>query len=325
MVKKGFRGETLFYAVLAQAILLALTVFVVVMRPFDATEPSFKAQKSIYLPQRELEHAVALSEFQQSVGLPKMVERLTVDSLQSSGLPPLPELSDSEYDPFESTDFLSSDASALLSDSGLMQGLGNLSTATSTASFFGLEDNAQKVVIIVNTSASVMRKASRRGVSIQKIQDEVIEMIKGLESGTLFGIVQFSQGVRVFSEFLVPAISRNKASVSSWVRENLKGNPPVNFASIYFGHEAAFESAFQLEPDVIFLVTDGVLNRRTVSNGKTSYPVISYQKLSRSIDRLSRDVVKRPRVHVVGFEMTASDSENMQKFTRKLGGQLREF
>ncbi len=43
MVKKGFRGETFFYAVLAQAVLLTLTVFVVVLRPFDSIEPSFKA------------------------------------------------------------------------------------------------------------------------------------------------------------------------------------------------------------------------------------------------------------------------------------------
>jgi hypothetical protein len=43
MVKKGFRGETFSYAILAQGVLLALTVFVVVLRPFDSIEPSFKA------------------------------------------------------------------------------------------------------------------------------------------------------------------------------------------------------------------------------------------------------------------------------------------
>jgi hypothetical protein len=129
----------------------------------------------------------------------------------------------------------------------------------------------------------------------------------------------------VFSEFLVPAISKNKESVSTWVRGYLKGNPPVDSESTYFGHEAAFEAAFKLEPDVVFLVTDGVLNRRTVSGGKTRYPVISYQTLDRSIERLGRDVFKRPRVHVIGFEMAASDSENMRKLTRKSGGQIREF
>ena len=323
LVKKGFRGETLFYAVIAQAVFLLLTVFVVVMRPMVAPEPSFKAQKSIYLPQRELEHAVAVSEFQQSVGAPSMGERLSVDSLQANGLPPLPELSDSQYDPFENTDFLSADA--LLRGSGLMEGLGDLKTATSTASFFGLEDNAQRVVLIVNTSASVVRKARRKGVSIQKIQNEVIELIAKLDSGTLFGIVQFSQGTRVFSDFLVPATSRNKKSVSIWVREKLKGNPPVASESIYLGHEAAFESALKLEPDVIFLVTDGVLNRKTMVKGKASYPVISYQTLEHSIERLSRDVLTRPRVHVVGFEMSDSNAKNMRKLTRKSGGQIREF
>ena len=128
---------------------------------------------------------MALSEFEQGMGLPKMVERLSVDSLQSSGFPPLPELSDSEYDPSESIDFFSSDASALLRGTGLMLGLVNLSTEVSSTSFFGLEDTGQKVVIIVNTSASAMGKARRKGVSIQEIQNEVIEMIDGLESGTL--------------------------------------------------------------------------------------------------------------------------------------------
>ena len=123
----------------------------------------------------------------------------------------------------------------------------------------------------------------------------------------------------------MPAISRNKESVSTWVRQYLKGNPPVDSGSTYFGHEAAFESALKLEPDLIFLVTDGVLNRRTVADGKAKYPVISYQTLNRCIERLSRDGLTRPHVYVVGFEMAASDSDNMRKLTRNSGGQVREF
>jgi hypothetical protein len=137
--------------------------------------------------------------------------------------------------------------------------------------------------------------------------------------------VQFSQGVRVFPDFLAPATAGNRAAARAWVKQNLKGNPPVGPDDAWFGHEAAFEAAFRFEPDVVFLVTDGVLDRREVSGGRVSYPQISYATLRNSLHAFQRGSSRDVHIHVIGFEMKSSDAENMRQLAREYHGQVREF
>src|SRR5690606_34907524 len=134
----------------------------------------------------------------------------------------------------------------------------------------GIQDTGERIVIVVNTSVSVVNKAEARGVTIERIQEEMIALIDGLDATTLFGIVQFSQGVRSFEDFLAPATRTNKEAVRRWVPANLRGNPRARVDQEYFGHEAAFQAAFALNPDVIFLLTDGQLDRRQGVSGAYS-------------------------------------------------------
>jgi hypothetical protein len=150
-------------------------------------------------------------------------------------------------------------------------------------------------------------------------------VIDGLDGGTLFAIVQFSQAVRGFPDFLAPATAANRAAARTWVGANLKGNPPVTGDAAWYGHEAAFEAAFRLEPDVIFLVTDGVLDRREVAGGKVSYPEISYDTLLASLRGFQRGSTREVRIHVVGFEMKPADATSMRQLARAYRGQVREF
>lgn len=317
------RAGPVLYAVLAQAVFLIGSVFVVVLIPPMGTEPEFTAAPSIHLPQRELEHRVALAEFQQAVSAPPMMERLTSSALLPEGLPPLPIASDSTFSPMEFSALAPPDAHSILGTGGL---LGAASSAQASASsFFGIEDTGRRVVIIVNTSASVVHKAARRGVTIERIQEEMTGLIDSLESSSLFGIVQFSQGVRVFADFLAPATAANKEAVRQWVPANLRGNPRATAGQEYYGHEAAFAAAFRLDPDVIFLLTDGQLNRREGSPGNYSYPEIPYTELMRTLRNLRGGLSRPVRVHVVGFEMKSSDAEGMRRLTREFQGQIREF
>lgn len=316
------RAGPLLLALCVQVILLLITVFIVVVIPSKKEEPEFIGGKTIYLPQRELEHRVALAEFQQAVSQPPSIERLTTAALLPAGLPPIPSLIHNQTDPAESS-LIPSDAQAMLGQSGLLGA--STKSNQSAASFFGIEDTGQRIVVIVNTSVSVVKKALRRGVSIERIQNEMIGLIETMDSNTLFGIVQFSQGVRTFENFLAPATANNKEAVKLWVPANLKGNPTTRTGQLYYGHEAAFEAAFALEPDIIFLVTDGQLNRRQGSPGDYSYPEIPYPELHQTIRSLQEKWGASPRIHAVGFEMKENDVEGMRQFTRQFGGQLREF
>ncbi len=320
---KRRRAGPLLFAIAAQALVLAASVFVVVMIPPSRTEPEFTAPKTIHLPQRELEHRVALAEFQQAVSAPPTIERLTSSALLPDGLPPLPATPDATFTPMETTATGVPDLHALLGAAGF-PGAGAPGGASSS-SFFGIEDSGQRIVIVVNTSVSVVNKAARRGVTIERIQEEMTGLIENLDTSALFGIVQFSQGVRTFEDFLAPATEANKQAVRQWVPANLRGNPRASPNQEYYGHEAAFAAAFRLEPDVIFLLTDGQLNRREGTPGNYSYPEIPHSVLTRTLRALQRESPRPVRIHAVGFEMNRSDAEGLRRLTREFNGELREF
>jgi len=323
--RRRLRPGTLVAAIGIQAAVLFLATYIIVAKPWQRVEPEFVAKKTIYLPQRELEHRVAVAELQQAAAKPLPLEKLVTSALLPPDLPALPTVPQTEFNPLENADFLARDAQALLAQSGLSGAMAGLKSAASTAAFFGVEDRGERIVIVVNTSVSVRNKAQRRGVSWERIQEEVTGVIDRLDGGTLFAIVQFSQGVRVFPEFVAPATAANRAAARDWVGANLKGNPPVGADAPWFGHEAAFEAAFRLEPDVIFLVTDGVLDRREVNGGRVTYPQITYDTLLGSIRSFQRGAARDVRVHVVGFEMKPADAASMRQLARAFRGQVREF
>ena len=316
---------TIFYALMAQAVILLVSGFVVVVAPRLRSDPEFTAGRTVYLPQRELEHRVALSEFQQSAAQPLQLEKLVTSALLPPDLPALPTVPRTDFSPMDDAATLSRDAQALLGQSGFAGAVGGLKSAKSTAAFFGIEDSGERIVIVVNTSVSVRNKAQRRGVSWEHIQNEVRTLIDGLDAGTQFAIVQFSQAVRVFPDYLAPATTANRLAAREWVGRFLKGNPPVADDQVWFGHETAFEAALRLEPDVVFLVTDGVLDRREVRNGRVAYPEVSYATFAESLRGFRRGSARDPRVHVIGFEMKGAGAEAMRKLAQSHGGRVREF
>ncbi len=263
-------------------------------------------------------------DLQRRMSRPRTFQRLAVESTFDTALPALPSLPREAFDQSDLGSAFLEDSSSALGAVGLADLASGLSARESAAEFFGVKDNGRRIVIIVNTSASVVRKAARRGVSIERLQSEAAGLIEGLDSGTLFGIVQFSQGARSFPPQLAPALKKNKALAEAWVRSELRGNPPIADEA-RLGHEAAFHEALRLQPDLIFLVTDGVLNRRVRSGNGYSYPTISYEQLTSAIEREMRDNGASPRIHAVGFELGEKESVGLQALTRRFGGSLRSL
>ena len=91
------------------------------------------------------------------------------------------------------------------------------------------------------------------------------------------------------------------------------------------GHEGGLKLAVDMEPDLIFLVTDGVLNKRVKAAGSHKYPEISYDVLIGSIDRDLRRLRTRMRINVIGFELKDEDRHGLERLTRRFGGTVREF
>ena len=318
-VKKG----TLFFALILQCILLALTVFVIVLDEPEKEPPKFEGSASVSVKKDDFKAVERRDRFMKRMQRLQPMQRLSVESAVRGDMRLMPKLPIDTFS-LDADDLeIVEDTGVLLEQSGLLSGSMNGKGSSSAAAFFGVQDSGRRIVIVVNTSASVVRKARNQGVSIDKIHNEVVSLIDSLDSGTLFGIVQFSQGSRRFAHYLAPSITRNKEAATQWVLEELRGNPKVNDESL-LGHEGGFKLAVDMEPDLIFLVTDGVLNKRVKAAGTYKYPEIPYDVLIGSIDRDLRRLGARMRIHVIGFELKDKDRHGLERLTRRFGGTVRE-
>lgn len=317
--------STLLIALAVQVAVVLVSVFVMVREDSVVEPPAFAGERSVSVERPELKRLDRVRELSQRMSKPRSFQRLAVEQEFSSELPALPVLAKDALDLDSVEQSFLSDAHGALSDSGLMSLASSLGGRESAAEFFGVKDSGRRIVIVVNTSASVVRKAAARGVSIEQLQEEAIGLVDSLDGGTLFGIVQFSQGTKQFSEYLAPALVKNKRKAREWVGEALRGNPKVLDPALV-GHEAALAVAMELQPDLVFLVTDGSLNRRTAkAGGGYTYPKISFEQLLRFAERQVLASGAKPRLHVVGFELGDTERAGLARLAKRFGGSLREM
>ena len=173
------KSIALIVALCVQLSVLGLTVLVVVLVPREEEEPAFVAQKTIYLPQKELEHQAALSEFQQVASAPAALDVLSVEALLPDALPALPVLPSETFSELDPPNPLA-DAESFLSNSGILGQLQGLNAASSSISFLGIEDQASRVVIAFDVSTSVVNNMKKAGLSLTKIKRETAQLIDTL-------------------------------------------------------------------------------------------------------------------------------------------------
>jgi len=310
-------------ALLFQLGLLGIAVFVVVLVPEFKKDPEFVARKKIYLPQKELEHKVALAEFQNAASSPMMMERIRSAALLPDSMPALPELPQSEFNPIERNPAaLQSDA--LLGQSGVLGALQGLQTESSSASLFGVQDSGQRILILFDNSSTVWNKASAAGVSTDAFVRELGTLIDGLNANTLFGLIPFAQQVGTFRDYMIAAGARNKAAAKLWVRDNVRSSRKTTQLKFEVnGVQGALTVAFQMEPEVIFIVSDGDFQR-----GKTDKVAggdVPWDEIEKTLRTLVRESGIQPRIHFIGFQVDAAVSESIQRITRRYDGQFSDF
>ena len=307
-------------AILFQVGLIFAAIFVVVLVPELKSDPEFVARKKIYLPQKELEHKVALAEFQNAASSPMQLERISTQALLPDSLPSLPALPQSDFKPIErSPAALQSDA--LLGQSGVLGALQGLQTESSSASLFGIEDSGQRILILFDNSSSVMNKASKAGVSTTRFVEELNSLINGLNANTLFGLIPFSRDVGAFRDYMVAAGMRNKRAATDWITSRIRTQShQTGLKYDIDGVQGALSVAFQMEPDVIFLLSDADFQRNLSKRGD-----VPWDDVEGTLRDLSREFGIRPRIHFIGFQVGAEDAEAMEKITRRYKGSIKQF
>lgn len=133
--------------------------------------------------------------------------------------------------------------------------------APSKVSFFGSESHAQRVIFVVDNSGSMQR--GRMETTLLELE----RAVNGLSSKQEFYVVFFSDQVYPMffpepAEAAVPATRPNKRRLSAWLRS----------VEICLGGRLldAMELAAGLEPDVVYLLTDGDIRSSRIIGGLTA-------------------------------------------------------
>lgn len=310
-------------ALLLQLAVLLVATSVVVLVPQFKSDPEFVAKQKIYLPQKELDHKVALAEFQNAASSPLQMERISTAALLPDALPALPPLPLDAFNPIERNP-VALQSEALLGQSGVLGALQGLQTGSSAASLFGIEDSGQRILILFDNSATVWNKASAAGVSTDAFVAELSQLIDGLNANTLFGLVPFAQQVGTFKDYMIAAGARNRAAAKQWVVQNVRSQRkstqlqfPVN------GIQGALTVAFQMEPEVIFIISDGDFQRG--ASARAPGGNVPWADVEQTLRELQRESGLKPRIHFVGFQVEPAAAEAIARITRRSKGSFAEL
>ncbi|GHB97541.1 vWA domain-containing protein [Cerasicoccus arenae] len=311
---KRSKSRSFIAAIILQVVLVALTVVIVVIAPKLAEEPSFIAKKTIYLPQRELEHQAAMAEFQQAASAPLTLEKLTTLSLLSDPLPDMPTLPTMDFTPFENENPVPN-AEGLLQDSGLGNALQGLNAGASQVNYFGIREEARRYMILIDSSNSMFersRDGQRHRFDFTTIKEESIALINTLNANTLFNVAIYEGGSMAWNNYLVPASIGNKETAAQWVRDldespgasirSRKGSGPKLMEGGGTRLDTGLKQAFSFQPEVIFIVTDGEINRGSSK--------ITEEEIVGIIKDLQQQSPEPARIHVIHYVTSvARDSE----------------
>lgn len=320
----------LLWALAVQAGLLLITLFVVVLVPRPKEEPVFVAHKTVYLPQKELDHRIAQAAFEQVASPPMPMQRIQSQSMAVHALPDLPALPQTSFNPMVTPDQLPPSA-ALMGAAGMAGLAGTLATETASVSFFGIQDQGERIVIAFDVSKSVLNKAAKRGVPVRRIQDETRRLIEGMSANTTFGVIQFVRRFERFDAHLLPGTVANKERAVEWVRREFHttGFSPGSWERIESetgaprldGVQAVLEVVFAWEPDVLFLISDAGFGR----NHPSRRSEIELEELDRDLQRLQKELATPARIHFIGFEMEPDRERGMRRILSRWKGQFRSF
>ncbi len=202
----------------------------------------------------------------------------------------------------------------------------DVSFGISSIDFFGTRGKAEKVVVVVDTSKSMLFD-DRGGLgSYQMVHEDLKEVIGNMRSATLFNVVLFDhEKVSIFNPAMVPATPNAKTNVLEWVggiNTNLArvglDTEMVNYAqkkkydipmetSDITGWLKGFKAAAELQPEIIFVLSADwgsvTTMRRNISYFMKTSAFNAYQKMRAELFLSDDDQKERVDEYMEEFHM----------------------
>lgn len=209
---------------------------------------------------------------------------------------------------------------------GMTQGLtsGGLGLGRSAINFFGVESRGERIVFVFDISTTVVNRMQRAGMPITRVRDKMIELIRELNPGTVFAMIQHSRNYDRFLPEMISAIPENRERAVQWLRSEFRtdGSGRGWTREEPNGIQSVLRVAFAMNPDLIFLLSDASYYRTVGTRGGERVP---WNELAMDIHAWQQELDRPATIHFIGFGVSPEDARGISAIIRRNKGEYREF
>lgn len=303
---------------------------VVIVARYLAEPPAeFKVVKDIRIPAQEREHKMNMAAFDGAAPKPSFTDKLQSMRPTAFSLPDLPKVPVDQMLPLDPAQILTEQVTSLVgtggngTGTGYGSGGGNGSGLGTGFSFMGIKSQGKRILLLFDVSNSVKNKADASGVPLTKIRDETVALINSLPISSRFGLIQFTQNYKVFNKELLPASPQNRDAAKNWLNTEWVDAGTMGGGSVVSnsrGLIGVLDLAAQMQPDVIFLISDASFQWRSTGTIE-NVPWDEVKKIVKGSLQSGGDC----RLNFIGFQMKPEDRTEMGGIARTSGGKVREI
>ncbi len=311
--------------------LLLFGVWTVAQR-FKRPEARFEMSQKVVIPPKPPDHKMASAEYESMMASPVLSEKLLTQRPLDFALPDLPTADLSAVLPTDPSQMVSDQVSVLSGVNGLgdalSRGLGEKGLGKTGVSFFGMQAEGDRILLLFDVSASVVNKAEKVGISLERIQEETLKLIETLPITARFSLIQFTVNYRPFSTELLPASPKNKDAAQTWVREKwaTSGSLSRSAAGVIGNDEGVvgvLKVAAGMKPDAVFLISDASFQWRPSGGG--GYPDVPKETLEAALEVIGETRVGGVPLHFLAFAPKEEDAQWWGRKSRRLGGTFQKM
>jgi hypothetical protein len=292
----------------------------IVARYFAPPPATFVMKKPVSIPPRIVEQKMAAAEYEAMAPKPSFDDKMSSLRATDFALPDLPKLPVENMISIDPSSLVAEQLGAVTGAAGGGGGDGGTggSGDLSSISFLGIQAETRSVLIMYDISTTVVNSARRGGIPFEKIREETMAMIDGLSINTRFNMVQFARNYAYFSPEMLPATDGNRARAKEWLNRwfategSMKQGTPAMVTGGP-GFAVLLKTAFELQPDSIFIISDGAFYR---SQGGPGGERIPYDELEDVVKQGQNARAEPVQIYFIGVGMKPADEAGMKKVLR---------
>jgi hypothetical protein len=268
-----------------------------------------------------------MAAFDAAAPKPTFSDRMQSTRPTAFSLPDVPAMPVDQILPMDASSIITDQVASVADTQGLGATSGALAGGSGGfggkgLSFLGVDSNGQRILLMIDISGTVVNKATKAGVSPEKLREELITLINKLPITSRFSIIQYAGNYKPFSKELVPASQPNKTLALDWIQnEWVTGGIQVSKKTVASpsGFIGVLQAANEMKPDAVFIITDGDYK------SKIHTKKIPWDEIRKVAEQLKDSGGRRTKINVIAFEAGDEDLKELRKMAKGSGGNIREM